>query len=92
MKIKRSDYIKAVAESGNYTQKSVKEMLDVMEKVAYSSACDNEVTIFNGLTLYSKVMPSRTGRNPQNGESIVIPEKRVPKVKFGKTCKDSVAL
>ena len=33
---------------------------------------------------------ARTGRNPQDGSTIVIPESKAPKFKFGKTVKDLV--
>ena len=35
--------------------------------------------------------PAREGRNPYNGEAIMIPERKVPGFKAGKTLKDAVA-
>lgn len=36
--------------------------------------------------------PPRMGRNPRNGESVAIPEKRVPHFKPGKALRESVDL
>lgn len=88
----RSDYVKAVAQRGDFTQKSVKAMLDVMQEVAYEVACDEDVTIFNGLTLYSTIRDAHVGRNPSTGESVSIPAKRLPKTKIGTAFKTAVAL
>ena len=90
--MKKSDFIKAVAERGDFTQKSVKAILDVMQSVAYEAVKDDEVPIFNGLTIYTTVRDARVGRNPRTGESVDIPEKRVPKAKIGRAFKNAVAL
>lgn len=90
--MKSAEYIKKVAEHGGFTQKDVRAVLKAAGEVAYASAVEDDVPIFNGLTLYTKITPARIGRNPLTGESIEIPEKRVPKAKFGKLAKTSVAL
>ncbi len=50
----------------------------------------DEVSIA-GLGIFStKLRPARTGRNPRTGESIQIPEMRVPKFRAAKGLKDAV--
>lgn len=90
--MKKAEFIKKVAEHGDFTQKDVKAILKAAGEVAYTAAIEDDVPIFSGLTLYTKVTPARIGRNPMTGESIEISEKRVPKAKFGKAFKEAVAL
>ena len=87
----KTEYVRAVAEKGDFTQKVVKAVIDAMEDVAYEAACDDEVPVFNGLTLLSQVREARTGRDPRTGDPINIPTKRVPKVKVGRRFKNAVA-
>ena len=80
----RTEYIKAVAEKAEMTQKAVKEVLEVMQEVAYGEmAKGEEVKIFDSVTLVGKMVPERVARNPQTSEEIVVPEHLAPKAKFG---------
>lgn len=80
----RTEYIKAVAEKLEATQKSVKEFLEAAQEVAYEEmAKGEEVKIFDSVTLVGKMVPERTARNPQTGAEIVVPEHLAPKAKFG---------
>ena len=80
----RTEYIKAVAEKAEITQKSAKEILEVMQEVAYTEMkIGEEVKIFDSVTLVGKMVPQRTARNPQTGAEIIVPEHLAPKAKFG---------
>lgn len=80
----RTEYIKAVAEKAEITQKSAKEILEVMQEVAYAEMKKGEeVKIFDSVTLAGKLVPQRTARNPQTGAEIIVPEHLAPKAKFG---------
>lgn len=82
--MKRQEFIKAVAERAEMTQKATKEVLEVMQEVAYDVMKKGEdVKIFDSVTLIGKVIPERTARNPQTGDEIVVPEHLAPKAKFG---------
>lgn len=87
----RTDYVKAVAEATSKTQKEIKEILDAMQAVAYEemAKCE-EVKIFDGLTLMGVHKDATTARNPMDGSTVNVPEKNVPKAKFGKYAKDIV--
>ena len=85
------EFVKAVAEKLGYTQKSIKEVLDVMQEVAYEGmAQEEEVKIFDGVTLIGVHKEARTARNPITGETIQVEAKIAPKAKFGKACKDAL--
>ena len=80
----RAEFVKAVAEKAEMTQKATKEILEVMQEVAYEEMKKGEeVKIFDSVTLCGKVVPERTARNPQTGAEIVVPEHLAPKAKFG---------
>ena len=82
--MKRTEFVKAVAEKAEMTQKATKEILDVMQEVVYAEmAKGEEVKIFDSVTLLGKEVPERTARNPQTGDEIVVPAHLAPKAKFG---------
>ena len=84
----RTEYVKAVAEKANLTQKAVKEVLEVMQEVAYAEmAAEGKVAIFEGLTLEGVKKPAREARNPLTGQTIKVEEKVAPKAKFGTVAK-----
>jgi DNA-binding protein HU-beta len=85
----RLEFIKEFAETGNMTQKMARETLEVLQDVVFSHvAKGDDVKLFEGVVFTSADRSPRSGRNPQTGETIVIPARRVPKVKFGKAVKD----
>lgn len=84
----RAEFVKAVAERAEITQKATKEILDVMQEVAYAEmAKEEEVKIFDGLTLTGVHKEARTARNPLTGETVEVAAKTAPKAKFGAVCK-----
>lgn len=87
----RTDYVKAVATATGYTQKDVKAVLDAAQTIAYEvMAKEEEVKVFDGLTLTGIRKPACVKRNPLTGQDVNVPEKVVPKAKFGKFAKDTV--
>lgn len=87
----RTDYVKAVATVTGYTQKDVKAVLDAAQTVAYETMAKEEgVKVFDGLTLVGVHKEACVKRNPLNGQDVNVPEKTVPKAKWGKAAKDAV--
>ena len=85
----RTEYIKAVAEKAEMTQKATKEVLEVMQEVVYDEMKKGEeVKVMDSVTLMGKMVPQRTARNPQTSEELIVPEHLAPKAKFGKGIKD----
>jgi integration host factor subunit beta len=88
----RSDLVEALAEQfGQLTQRdadlAVKAILDAMSDTLIHG---NRIEIrgFGSFTVTRR--PPRLGRNPRSGESVAIPEKRVPHFKPGKGLRESV--
>ena len=87
----RADYVKAIATATGFTQKDVKAVLDAAQTVTYETmAKEEEVKVFDGLTLVGVRKPACVKRNPLTGEDVQVPEKIAPKAKFGKFAKDSI--
>ncbi len=69
------------------TEYAVKAILDAMND-ALVKGHRIEVRGFGSFSVNRR--PPRTGRNPRSGESVEIPEKRVPHFKPGKALRESV--
>ena len=88
----RSDLVEALA--GRFvqlthrdTEYAVKAILDAMND-ALVKGHRIEVRGFGSFSVNRR--PPRIGRNPRSGESVEIPEKRVPHFKPGKALRESV--
>lgn len=94
MKMNKQEVIKAITEEYNFsedkkiTQKEVKEVIDILEGLIVYNLKEGIETRVLGMTIYPKETKARTGRNPQTGEPIEIPAKKVGKIKVGKSIKD----
>jgi DNA-binding protein HU-beta len=87
---KKEIYVE-VAQRTGITQKDAKVILDTMEDVVVEKMKQLEdVKVFNGVILSGVVKAAHEGRNPQTGEAIHIPEKVVPKAKFGAPIKTAL--
>lgn len=88
----RSDLVLALAERfGQLTQRdtefAVKTILDAMSD-ALARGHRIEIRGFGSFAINRR--PPRQGRNPRNGDRVMIPEKRVPHFKPGKAMRESV--
>lgn len=89
--VNQNEFVKLVATATGYTQKDVKAVLDAAQTVAYEAmAKEEEVKIFNGLTLSGVHKDACVKRNPLTGADVKVEAKVAPKAKFGKFAKDSV--
>ena len=87
----RVDYVKAIATVTGYTQKDVKAVLDAAQTVAYETmAKEEEVKVFDGLTLSGVHKDACIKRNPLTGADVKVESKIVPKAKWGKAAKTAV--
>ncbi len=66
---------------------TVKAVLDAMT-AAMAGGSRIEIRGFGSFTLNHR--PSRVGRNPKSGESVLVPEKFVPHFKAGKELRERV--
>lgn len=70
----------------------VTAVLKTQAEVATQALQSREEVVLPGLgKLSTSVRAARTGRNPQTGEAVEIPEKRVAKFSAVKALKDAVA-
>ena len=88
----RSDLVEALAHRfAQLTQRdaefAVKAILDAMND-AMVAGHRIEIRGFGSFSINRR--PPRMGRNPRSGESVAIPEKRVPHFKPGKALREAV--
>ena len=85
----KSQVAAALAEKVNCTRKHAKEALEALAALAYREAKKGfTIPGIGKLVLVNR--KARMGRNPQTGEAIKIPAKRVVKFRVAKACKDAV--
>lgn len=87
--MKKQDFVRKVAENSDFSQKQVKEMLDVLESTLYEvistyneeTASYEDVTIL-GTKFSTKLRDARESVNPQNPtEKIFVEAKMTPKAR-----------
>jgi integration host factor subunit beta len=88
----RSDLVEALAERfGQLGQRdaelAVRAILDAMGQ-SLTTGQRIEIRGFGSFSINHR--PPRLGRNPRSGESVAIPEKRVPHFKPGKALREQV--
>jgi DNA-binding protein HU-beta len=86
----KSAIVSALADKTNLTKKQVAEFMDELHGLAVKEAKKNGFVVpgFGKLVLANR--KARMGRNPQTGEPIKIPAKRVVKFRLAKAVKDAV--
>ncbi len=85
----KSQILKALAEKTGMTKKDVANFVEVMVNMAYKEA-KNGFTIPGLGKLVLVHRKARMGRNPQTGEPIQIPAKKVLRFRIAKAAKDAV--
>jgi DNA-binding protein HU-beta len=85
----KSQTAEHLAGKAGITKKAAGEFLDHLAALAHKEA-KNTFTLpgIGKLVLVNR--KARMGRNPQTGEALKIPAKRVVKFRVAKACKDSV--
>lgn len=85
----KAKIIETLAEKSGFSKKEVAALLDEITALAHKEA-ENGFTLpgIGKLVLVNR--KARMGRNPQTGEAISIPAKRVVKFRVAKACKDAV--
>ena len=78
-----------LSKNAGMTKKAMSEFLENIAALAYKEA-KNGFTIPNIGKLVLANRKARTGRNPQTGEAIKIPAKRVLKFRVSKICSDAI--
>jgi DNA-binding protein HU-beta len=85
----KSQISEHLAGKAGITKKAAGQFLDDLASLAYKEA-KNTFTLPGIGKLVLMNRKARMGRNPQTGEPLKIPAKRVVKFRVAKACKDSV--
>ncbi|MGH7205382.1 MAG: HU family DNA-binding protein [Nitrospiraceae bacterium] len=88
-KMTKSQLADHLAGKAGITKKSAAQILDDLTAIAYKEA-KNTFTIPGIGKLVLANRKARMGRNPQTGEAIKIPAKRVVKFRVAKAAKDAI--
>ncbi|MFR2774859.1 MAG: HU family DNA-binding protein [Anaerostipes sp.] len=85
------DLVREIAQEMEVTQKEAAKAMDAVIGVIADKVVDGETIRIAGFGTFDTVdVAERTGRNPQTGESLVIPAHKTPKFKYSKAIKDAV--
>lgn len=83
--------IDQVHEAIGGTKASAEKAVDTIIENIVSTLQKGEEVSIAGLGIFSaKVRAARTARNPRTGETVQVPEMRVPKFRAAKALKDAV--
>lgn len=87
----KSDVIDAIAKKAGTTKVAAGECFDAFQTIVMEAVSKGtDVTLTGFLTIKAKRRAARTGRNPQTGKAISIPETNVVSVSIGTTFKNFV--
>ena len=88
----KSNLISIVAESAGLTKKDTEKVVSsFLSAVTDALVSGDKVQIVGFGTFEVRDRKEREGRNPANGEPMIIPASRVPAFKAGKSLKEAVA-
>lgn len=89
--MKKSDLVDAISAKANVSKAQAQIIVDdVFELISEGLAKGEKIDLRGFGTFSVRESAARTGRNPQTGEPIQIPARRVPGFKPGKELKDRV--
>ncbi|AEI46080.1 HU family DNA-binding protein [Paenibacillus mucilaginosus] len=87
----KTDLINNIAEKSGLTKKDVESVLNsFLGEISDALSRDDKVQLIGFGTFETRTRSGRTGRNPQTGEEISIPESKVPAFKAGNKLKEAV--
>ena len=87
----KRELIVQVADKVGITQKNARDVVDaVTDAIKKALSKGEKVTLVDFGTFQVLNRKARRGRNPQTGERIQIPTKKVPKFKAGKKLRETV--
>ena len=90
-KLMKSDVVNGVVEKTGLSKKDANAAVDAMGATIIDALSNGDSVGLIGFgTFDTKTRSARTGRNPQTGEPLDIPEKTVPVFKAGKGLRDAV--
>ena len=89
-KLMKSDVVSSIVEQTDLSKKDANAAVDAFaETICDALSNGDSVGLIGFGTFEAKNRPARTGRNPQTGAPLDIPEKTVPVFKSGKKLRDA---
>ena len=87
----KGQLVEAISRDAGITKTQAQDALDAFVKnVQTSLNSGDKVTIVGFGTFSASTRPARVGRNPQTGQPIKIPAKKVAKFSAGKALKEAI--
>jgi len=87
----KAELVEKIANQTGLTKRTSREAVDaIISAITDSLAREERVTLVGFGTYQVMERKARRGRNPQTGEEIQIPAKKVPKFKAGKNLREVV--
>lgn len=87
--MKKSDLVEAIAQKNNLPKAQTQQVVeDVLEHISVALARGEKIDLRGFGTFSVRESAARTGRNPQTGDPIQIPARRMPGFKPGKELKE----
>ncbi|WP_223069026.1 HU family DNA-binding protein [Paenibacillus caui] len=87
----KTDLINNISSKSGLTKRDVEAVLnELLNEITDTLADGGKVQLIGFGTFETRKRASRTGRNPQTGENIEIPESNVPAFKAGNKLKEAV--
>ena len=91
-KLMKSNVVDSIVEATGLSKKDANAAVDAFAATICEALSNGDSVGLIGFgTFEAKLRPARTGRNPQTGDPIDIPEKTVPVFKAGKKLRDAAA-
>ena len=91
-KLMKSNVVDSIVEATGLSKKDANAAVDAFAATVCEALSNGDSVGLIGFgTFEAKLRPARTGRNPQTGDPIDIPEKTVPVFKAGKKLRDAAA-
>ncbi|WP_407945026.1 HU family DNA-binding protein [Paenibacillus albicereus] len=87
----KNDLINSIATKSGLTKRDVESVLNgFLGEVTEALASGDKVQLIGFGTFETRTRSGRTGRNPQTGQEITIPESKVPAFKAGNKLKEAI--
>ena len=87
----KKDFVRKVAAITGVTQNNINEIMSAFREVAIEAlAEEDEVKVFDGVTLYGAKANAYTARNPMTGEPVEVPARIKVKARFAPSFKAEV--
>jgi len=87
----KQDLVNSISEKSGLTKKDVETVLNsFLGEVTDALSSGEKVQLIGFGTFETRTRSARVGRNPQTGETLPIPESKVPAFKAGNKLKEAV--